>query len=316
MTINSKITLKVKNFLKKYGKIVFIVLFIWLIVFLINQYLRTRPQELIATNTYNPDEPIIDYGGNIPTRDKEEVNTVLENFLTYCKAKDYQNAYNMLSQDCKDYLYDNNIENFKTYVDSVYTTFNSYSYNQNYSNIDDVYVYDVTILNNDILATGTTGGYETFKDKISIVTENGEKKIANQSYIKKIDISKETEDDYMKVKVISKDCRYDKVSYNLEITNKSENTIVIADGKANQEIVLNVEGEYLSVDNIMTLSGVIIPGQTSEVVLVFNRFFDSKRVDSQISFNYIRVLPQYSTEMSLEEQRNSALKIYSLNLEI
>ena len=64
----------------------------------------------------------------------------------------------MLSDNCKNYLYNNNIEDFKKYVDAVYTEYNNYSYTQNYSNKDDVYIYDVTTLNSDILATGTTGG--------------------------------------------------------------------------------------------------------------------------------------------------------------
>lgn len=316
MTINSRITLAIKKFFKKFGKIIFIVLFIWLIVFLVNLYLITRPEELIATNTYNPDEPIIDYGGKVPTQDKEEVNTVLDTFLNRCKTKDYENAFNMLSEDCKNYLYNNNIEDFKKYVDSVYTTFNDYSYTQNYSNKDDVYIYDVTTLNSDILATGTTGGYDTYKDRISIVTENGVKKIANQGYIKNIDVSKEIEDDYMRIKVISKDCNYDQVTYNLEITNKTDNTIVIADNKANQEITLNLEGEYLNAENVMTLRGVVNPGQTVELLLVFNKFFDSNREESQINFNYIRVIPEYNSEMTIDEQRENANRIYSLNIEL
>lgn len=316
MTINSRITLAIRKFFKKFGKIVFIILFIWLIVFFINLYLRTRQAQLIATNTYNPDEPIIDYGGKVPTKDKETVNTVLESFLNYCKSKDYENAFHMISEDCKNYLYNNDIEYFKKYVDSVYTTFNNYSYTQNYSNIDDVYIYDVTTLNSDILATGTTGGYNTFKDKISIVTENGEKKIANQGYVKKIDVSKEIEDNYIKVKINSKDCSYNQVTYNLEVSNKTDNTIVIADNQANQEITLNIDGEYLRVENIMTLSGVVRPGQTVELLLVFNKFFDSNREESQINFNYIRVMPEYNSEMSLEEQREKANRIYSLNIEL
>ena len=316
MTINSRITLAIKKFFKKFGKIIFIVLFIWLIVFFINLYLLKKPEELIATNTYNPDTPIIDYGGKVPNKDKEEVNETLESFLNYCKTKDYENAFNMLSDNCKNYLYNNNIEDFKKYVDAVYTEYNNYSYTQNYSNKDDVYIYDVTTLNSDILATGTTGGYDTYKDRISIITENGVKKIANQGYIKNINISKEIEDDYMRIKVISKDCNYDQITYNLEITNKTDNTIVIADNKANQEITLNLEGEYLNVENVMTLSGVIKPGQTVKTILVFNKFFDSNREESQINFNYIRVMQDYDSNMSLDEQREKANRIYSLNIEL
>ena len=135
MTIKSKITLALRNFFKKFGKIIFIALLVWIIIFIFNMYLRNLPEQLVATNTYDPDDPVIEYGGRVPENELSSVNETLENYLTYCKNKEYENAFNMLTDDCKNFLYNNNIENFKTYVDSVFTTYNNYSYNQNYSNV-------------------------------------------------------------------------------------------------------------------------------------------------------------------------------------
>lgn len=314
MTINSKITLAIRKFLKKYGKIVFIVLFIWLIIFLFNMYLRNRPQELVASNTYNPDEPVIDYGGSIPQQEREPVNEALENYLTFCKNKEYENAFNMLTVDCKNFLYNNNLENFKQYVDNIFTTYNSYSYNQNYSNIDNKYVYDVSILNSDILSTGTTGGYDKYTEKITIIDEDGTKKISNQGYIDNEDIGIEAEDDYLKIKVKSKDMSYSRVGYNLEITNKTDKTIVIADNKASKEITLNINDYFQNANNTEILNAVLLPGETREYQYIFDKFYDSNKEDKELNFNYIRVLQDYNANLTLEEQNARAIRIYSYNI--
>ena len=53
-------------------------------------------------------------------------------------------------------MYNNSVKVFIEYVDSVYTSKKIYHI-QNYSNVGNVYIYDVNILD-DIMSTGTTGG--------------------------------------------------------------------------------------------------------------------------------------------------------------
>lgn len=314
MTINSKITLAIRRFFKKYGKFLFLILLIWILIFMFNQYLLRKPKELIATNTYDPEDPVIEYGGKIPKKEQKSVNETLESYLKFCKNKEYQNAFNMLTDSCKKFLYENNIEKFKQYVDSIFSTYNNYSYNQNYSNIDNKYVYDVTILNNDILSTGTTGGYDKYTEKITIVNENGTKKISNQGYIDNEEVNLEAEDEYIKIKIKSKDMSYSRVGYNFEITNKTDKTVVIADNKANKEITLNINDYYQNANNIQILNAVLLPGETKEYQYIFDKYYDSKKKDKEINFNYIRVLPNYSEELTLEEQKEQAIKIYSFNI--
>lgn len=315
MTLNSKFTLAIRKFLKKYGKIIFLVLIVWLLIILVNTYLKNRPKELKASNTYSPDKPVIDYGGEVPKKEKESVNETLDNFLTFCKNKDYQSAYDMLTTDCKEFLYDNKLENFQSYVDSIFSTYNNYSYNQNYSNVNGTYIYDVTILNSDILSTGTTGGYNKYKEKVSVLEENGIKKISNQGYMGNEEVGIEAEDDYMKVKIISKDSSYDKVGYNVEIINKTDRTIIISDNKAGKEVTLNVGGDIQTATNLMIMTGVIKPGETVGVQYIFDRFYDDTSKDTQLSFNYVRIMQNYDSNMTLDNQEQQAEKLYSFNID-
>ena len=59
------------------------------------------------------------------------------------------------------------------------------------------------------MSTGTTGGYETYQEKIAVINDNGEMKISNQGYIGKSTFSNVVgEDEYLKVKVLSKNMSY------------------------------------------------------------------------------------------------------------
>ena len=107
---------------------------------------------------------------------------------------------------------------------------------------------------------------------------------------------------------------YSRVGYNLEITNKTDKTIVIADNKASKEITLNINGYLQNANNVKILNAVLLPGETKEFQIIFDKYYDSKKDDEEINLNYIRVLQDYSEEITLEEQNARAIKIYSFNI--
>ena len=154
MKPGTKILLAIRNFLKKNWKIVVIVAVVWVAIIIFNNYLKNRPKQAEMVNTYNPDSPVIDTSGNIPNNKKEEVNTIIDTFFYYCNNKQYQDAYNMLTTDCQKYMYSSSLDEFAEYIDSIYTNKKIYNL-QNYSNVGDVYIYNITILD-DIMSTGTT----------------------------------------------------------------------------------------------------------------------------------------------------------------
>ena len=111
----------------------------------------------------------------------------------------------MLTEECKEYLY-GGLDLFKEYVDSIFTTTKIYNL-QNYSNVDGIYIYDI-VITDDIESTGTTGGYEPYKEKIAVRKENNIFKISNQGFIRTQEYNKVAEDDYLRVTVNSKDMSY------------------------------------------------------------------------------------------------------------
>ena len=309
MNLNARITLAIKNFFKKYGRILVIGFVIWLIIFIINQHLKNLPEEINLQKTYEPNNPVIDDGGSVPKKYQETVNTTIDKYFKYCNNKEYENAYNMLTEDCKQYLY-GDLSLFTEYVDSIFNTYKTYNI-QNYSNVDDTYIYDINIID-DIESTGTTGGYNPYKEKLALRIENGEFKISNQGFIESKDYNIVSEDDYIRVTVKSKDVSYKKEGYNITIQNKTDKYIDIIDNSIISEVTLNLGDQKRSVTNYSNAMLVLNPNSTEDVVFIFDKFYDDKKEPTQISLENVRILDNYIIDM--EGTNEKAEKMYSHNI--
>ncbi len=314
MKPSAKILLSIRNFFKKYWKYIISVAVVWVAVIVINTYLKNRPKEISFTNTYAPDTPVIENGGTVPKKDVEEVNNTIDKYFNYCNNKEYQNAYNMLTKDCKEYLYNNSISEFKIYIDNLFKNKKIYNI-QNYSNVDNIYIYNIRILD-DIMSTGTTGGYETYQEKIALIEENGSMKISNQGYIgKKIYTNLTGEDDFVKVKILSKNMSYTKEEYLVEITNKTNGYILFANGMTANEITLNLGDQSRAALDLVNNNIMLAPRGTTTQYLLFNKYYDDRKDPSEINFNLIRTFnANTDSSIAIEGNSENAVKVYSLNI--
>ena len=312
MKLSARILLAIRNFFKKYWGIIVAVLVIWVGLFIFNMYLKNRPKKIELSNTYDPDTPVLDNKEKVPAKEREEVNTLIDTFFNYCNNKEYANAYNMLTEDCKSYLYSNSVGQFKNYVDEIYNTKKIYNI-QNYSNTDDAYIYNIRILD-DIMSTGTTGGYEPYQEKIVIIEENGTKKITNQGYMgKHIFKNAVGEDEYLKVKIISKNMSYTREEYYVEITNKTDGYISVGNGATANEITINLGDQKRNALDIINNNVFLKPGNTNTYHFIFDKYYDDGKDPTELNLNLVRVYDN-NEEKALAGKSSDALKAYSMNI--
>lgn len=309
MNFNAKVILSIRKFFRKHGKLLLIVFIVWLVIFLANTFLKLHPKKVNLSISYDPDTPIMDDNDTIPKKKISSVNNTIDEYFNYCNSKNYNEAFNMLTEECKYYLYDNNIATFQEYVDNIFTSNKIYNL-QNYSNVDNIYIYNIKILD-DITATGTSEDYEVYQDKLVIHDENNEYKISNQGYIGKKLINRETEEDNMKVKVIKKEISYYKEEYTLEIRNKTDSYIMLSDDLGGNQITLNLGTQKRAALNTSNANIVIVPGETKQFILLFDKYYDDGVEPKEINFNNVRLLNNISNESTNESEIN---KSYSMNI--
>lgn len=311
--------LKIRQFFRKNKIKIYLVLVAIVIVIAINSYLGYLKSIEAPTITYNPHNPIINGSEVKDKKTKETIEDKISQYMDYCNNKEYEKAYNCLSEDCKDYIFKGKLDNFKKYIDYIFDGEKIYSI-QNYSSTGNVYIYQVTI-SEDILATGMNNenSDEVYEEKVVITKDGDNVKFAVAGYISTEDKDIVIEDEYMKIKIEEKFTTYDTVTYKINISNKTNYDIVLANPNDTEEIILSLNGDYREfVQNVYEQSEIAIYANGDNTFTVsFKKYFDETRKETELIFNKIRVLEDYSGIQELwEEEINNEVKEYSTKISL
>lgn len=308
--------LKIRNFFKKYKRVIFIVLIVWLVIIAINFFLGRRSETSVLNTTYNPHEVVLTSDTEVPEKLQTPIEDTIDDYINKCNNKDYSGAFELLTTDCKTHVFGDSLDNFTTYASSVFPNKKRYSI-QNYSNFGQAYIYNVKLIDN-IIATGLTNqSYAYYEEKFAVKEEDGKIKLNVNDYMGFNDLKKVAEDDYLKIRVENKEEFYSFEIYSVKITNKTDKKVVLYDGIVGNELSLisgQDERNPINVKDTITLE----PGETRTFEITFNKYYDESTKASEIAFNKIRIMTeQYTgTEETEEEELSKAERTYSITIPI
>lgn len=308
--------LKIRNFFKKYKRVIFIVLIVWLVIIAINFFLGRRSEISVLNTTYNPHEVVLTSDTEVPEKLQTPIEDTIDDYINKCNNKDYSGAFELLTTDCKTHVFGDSLDNFTTYASSVFPNKKRYSI-QNYSNFGQAYIYNVKLID-DIIVTGLTNqSYAYYEEKFAVKEEDGKIKLNVNDYMGFNDLKKVAEDDYLKIRVENKEEFYSFEIYSVKITNKTDKKIVLYDGIVGNELSLisgQDERNPINVKDTITLE----PGETRTFEITFNKYYDESTKASEIAFNKIRIMTeQYTgTEETEEEELSKAERTYSITIPI
>lgn len=298
----------VNNRYKILGVIIGVIL-IFIIVQILNQIAKnsnSSPTNIIINqNMYQPSDTVI-YGGNISEKKQETNNSVIDTFIKYCNNKQIQEAYNLLTDECKNLLYPK-IEYFENnFVNKTFNTKKIYSI-QSWITNRGLDTYKVRILE-DMLSTGKIANEQAIEDYYTIVNKDGEYKLNINSYIGRNYINKESETDNLKISVISKDIYTNYEIYNIQVQNKTNNAIFLDSKQDTKSVYLsgNKNSTYRALiyelgDATLTINA----RQSKYISIKFNKVYNpnmsvNKMVFSSIINNY----DEYKQTINKKEYAN------------
>ena len=283
--------------------IVGIILF-FSIINVINNFIKegTKPQlenttntnSIVNNNQANNSKPIIgstENKNNSTTNNNLSSEKLIRDFLKYCNSHEIQNAYNLLSDECKEAVFFGNIEYFRrNYVESIFTSNKVPSIQiwlESY-----VTTYRVR-LSEDILSTGNIKDQtNAIEDYYTIVqTEDGKQKLNINGYIARAYIKlKQGQADGIIISILKKDIFKEYEQYEIKVENKTNNTIML-DSKE------NVDSIYLLGSNNSKYSGftyeldeikTVIPKNTSKNMTIrFNKIYSNETIMRKMIFEDI-----------------------------
>lgn len=309
--------LKIKHFFRKNKKIIFVIVIVWLFIFFINQVLKLYTPEPEIEDTYEPHVSVIDSSQKVPEKYQTNIEDLIEEYVSYCNNNDFDKAYNMLSKDCKEYAYPT-YEDFIDHLKIVMYTPKKYSI-QNYSNLDDMYIYSISYTD-DFLATGLTNTEYSYTEEKMAFKENedGQLEMSVGNFIKHENINLSTENEYLKIDVKDRIVNYATEEYTVRFTNRTNYDIVISDYVEENEITLSLSNEVRGAEQHEDI--VLGSNETKDVKIVFSKYVDDNDSSNFINFNNIRVLEDYYGEFSentvVEDKIINAIAKFSMNVAV
>lgn len=295
---------------------ILIVVFIILIIQAINYILKQAEPEAAPTepeivDTSRPSESVIS-GEELPEETTDTNLNVISQFVEYCNNKQYQNAYDLLTQDCKDELFGTLDLFVSNYCNQIFTSTMTYQLELWYA-ASSTYTYRITYFTNNLLATGSATPTNTKEDYITIKTSRDGDKLNINNFIEKDEInnSQTAEDTAITIAVNDRYIYRDYEIYNITISNNTDKTILISNGVNSNDICLvdTNEVEYNSILNEVPLVNLELePGISKTIEIRFNKMYNIYRTIDHMSFKNI-ILDKQAYEQNAESAATISINI-------
>ena len=280
------------NILKKNRSRFFVIslIAIMVVVFILAIMELKMPKDLnnnTITKIYDPSKTVIS-GKNVEESELKENEEIIGQFVDYCNNKKYEEAYELLTYDCREALYPNLEKFVTTYCNRVFDTYKEYNI-QSWINNENCKTYKIRYIENS-LSTGNYTDSKKYEDYITIVKTGETQKLNINQYIGRQAIYKEKKTDEIDILVETVDIFLEKEVFTLSIKNKTQKPILL-DGLRNSKIAigLSVNGNILRANKyeLSVTKLTFQPGTNSKIVLEFANSYSKRNIGEKLILNDI-----------------------------
>lgn len=289
---------KIKSFYNKNRKLIWKVIggVVLLIVVLqvLNAYSISKMQltEIEEDiNTQNESEDgVISNEENAPTKAETETQyeimsteeRLIYQFLENCKMNDIDEAYSLLTNECKDRMYLNRDIFKNSYVDKLYLNEKSSFVISKFSES----IYAVEIIG-DIMSTGNTSKrineYITVEEnqKLNINSYVGRTMVSNENNVNGLSIINTYIDTYMEYQ-----------TYSFSISNNSGEIVYLSDLSSNSSLYVqdSEDNIYEALMYQLDINDMIIyAGETKNIEITYNTGYDANKKMEKIVFSGVKI---------------------------
>ena len=306
-----KLRLFYYNNKEKFWVTIGIIIFVIVIIQIINGLIKSNREE--EANNEKNESSIISSGSSknetyLPSRTDsvisdskvskdriEEDTKIIESFVNFGNANDVEGAYNLLSQDCKDEMFQTIDRFYEFYFKNIFNEKRSYDL-ENWDSTGSRTTYRIKY-QNDIMATGMINE-EFIEDYITVIEENDEKKLNINEFINKVDLEKKGQVDGLEATVTAKYYYYDYEEYDITFKNTTQGQIIIDTKDDTESVYLEDERgvNYSWFGNEIANEELILNGGESVSLRIkFNKLYNQNRVDNKINFTDVRINNEQKT---------------------
>lgn len=265
-------------------KLIIVAIVVFIATIILSFSNNSKKENTTAEEVYKPTETIIK-GSNISEEQYQTDKTTVDTFLEYCNDGKIEEAYVLLSDECKEYKY-SSLEIFKeSYYNDIFKTKKQFNL-QSWISTSKYTIYKIRYTN-DILATGNYDESEIYQDYITLTKNNENKKISIGSFITSEEMNKTTKISEIEVKVTKKNVYIEDEEYEIYITNNSNNTVLLdtLENSNNIKLVTDVGNTHkTNVSKLLKSELTIKAGQTKKITIKFKKSVSNSNESKYIEF--------------------------------
>ncbi len=235
------------------------------------------------------------------TISQDEVN-LIDQFFSYCNSGKIQEAYNLISDDCKNEMY-SEIKIFQeAYFNPVFGNGKKNISIEKWTGK----IYMVKI-HEDFLATGRYSDDNTIQDYVTVVKDNaGKLKLNINNYVGRTIYGKTSNAKDLEIKLLRKDTYMDYETYTFEIKNNAEYTILLGDIQDEENVSYLIDKNNLKynayVHELAESQMEILGKQVKNITIkYFSEYVSTKKIESLV---FPKICLNYELYNLLENKNN------------
>lgn len=270
-------------------------------------------QELTKKSQEENSSDIVDYekaaepltsGENVHSSVRNEIQGVLEQFIKCVTNNQIQEAYSLLTKECKEIQYPS-VESFEqSYCSDISNK--TYDF-QLWTSARSTYVYQVRFLD-DMLSSGRDTSNNYLQDYITAIKQDGNYRLNINKLIKVTSLDKTTELHDIKFTLRKVETYLEYEYYEIEITNDSQKEIIL-DSREQDNSVYVQNNDGLKIRALLYENKEedlkIDTGETKTIKIKFNNTYNGEKTIQCVGFSNVI----YDQEAYQEDEKKGTGKI-------
>lgn len=243
-------------------------------------------------------------GGSVHSSVREEIQGVLEQFIKCVTNNQIQEAYSLLTKECKEIQYPS-VESFaQSYCSDVSNK--TYDF-QLWTSAKSTYVYQVKFLD-DMLSSGRDTSKNYLQDYITAIKQDGNYRLNINKLIRVETLDKTKESHNIKFNVKKAETYLDYEYYEIEIINDSQEEIIL-DPKEEDNSVYLKNSDGLKIRALLYENKEedlkVNAGETKTMKIKFNNTYNGEKTIQCVGFSNVI----YAQEAYQEDEKKEAGKM-------
>lgn len=290
--------------------IFFGILIIWTLISKLFGIETNNEEEPKNTSSYKPAETVIS-GKDITESVYADEEALINTFVDYCNNGNTEEAYNMLSQDCKDIFFKTKEDFIQNYYNEIFSTkrecnIQSWITEKNYN------TYRVRLID-DIMSTGDYSNSKNYQDYITVVKDGDNQYLNVKGLMHKKELKEvEKEVEELKVSAVSLTTYVDYEEYTFSVKNKTDKAILMDSLKnASDTMYLELSEDKKRTCDTSGLSeiGLTIEAYTTkEISIKYNKSAGAS-TDEDKKIHFLNIIKDYDAYMEDKDNYEDILKL-------